>query len=81
MLLGIECRHGALQRLGREDVEGKLAEVDRERAEHPDLFNPALQQSMLEGMGEMNSGMLNGQTPVEQVRTEVTGQNGGGQVI
>ena len=80
MKLAIECRHGALERLGVDNISRKLAEIDREREAHPELFNPALQQVMMQQsmMGATNAGgMMNGQTPIEQVRTEVTGQNGG----
>lgn len=76
--LGLECRHGAMERTGKKDITNKLAEIDKERAEHPELFNPMLQQMYYQN--QMNSGMLNGQTAVEQVRTEVTGQNGGGNI-
>jgi hypothetical protein len=87
MKLGLECRHGALERMGREDLTKKLIEIDKERAEHPELFNPMLQsiwyQNQFQQGGQspqLNSGMMNGQTPIEQVRTETTGQNGGGSV-
>ena len=73
--LGLECRHGALNRLGVEDnIEDKLNEIDREREEHPEIFNTMLQTMWYEN--KLNSGMLNGQTSVEQVRTESTGMNG-----
>lgn len=82
LLLGLECRHGALQRLGREDIYGKLAEIDRERAAHPELFSPELQQLMYQNQySQVNSGMLNGQSAVEQQRVEMTGQNGGAPVV
>lgn len=80
MKLAIECRHGALERLGVDNISRKLAEIDREREAHPELFNPALQQVMAQQamMSATNAGgMMNGQTPIEQVRTEITGQNGG----
>lgn len=81
MLMGLECRHGAMDRLGKEDILNKLAEIDRERAEHPELFNPMLASMMLQNtMSNINSGMTNGQTAVEQVRVETTGQNGGATV-
>lgn len=84
MKLGLECRHGAMERMGREDIANKIAEIDKEREEHPELFNPMLQtvwyQNQLQGQQTpaINSGMTNGQTPLEQVRIETTGQNGGG---
>lgn len=85
MKLGLECRHGAMERIGKEDINQKLAEIDKEREEHPELFNPMLQQmwyqNQMQGQApQINSGMTNGQTPIEQVRTEITGQNGGGTV-
>ena len=75
MLLGIECRHGAMERLGKDDIQNKINEIDSERSKHPEIFNPALQQTLFQS--KLNSGMTNGQTPVEQVRTEMTGKNGG----
>ena len=75
MSMGLECRHGALERIGKEDnIVKKLAEIDKEREEHPELFNPLLQQSWYDN--QINSGMTNGETPVETVRKEMTGQNG-----
>lgn len=79
MKLGLECRHGAMERTGKEDIHTKLAEIDKERQEHPEIFNPALQQMWYQ-QSQLNSGIMNGQTPIEQVRTEITGQNGGGEV-
>lgn len=76
MTLGMECRHGAMERMGKDDIQNKINEIDAERSKHPELFNPMLQQILFQN--KMNSGMTNGQTPVEQVRTEITGQNGGG---
>ena len=74
--LGLECRHGALARMGIEDnIEDKLIEIDREREEHPEIFNAMLQTLWYEQ--KLNSGMTNGQTPIEQTRIEMTGQNGG----
>ena len=79
MTLGLECRHGAMERIGKDNIPKKIAEIDRERAEHPELFNPMLQHTWYQNqMSPTNAGgMMNGQTPIEQVRTEITGQNGG----
>lgn len=82
MMMGLECRHGAMERLGKTNVPKLLAEIDRERQQHPEIFNPALQQlwyqAMQQAMGPTNAGgMLNGQTPAEQMRKNTTGQNGG----
>lgn len=73
--LGLECRHGALARMGTEDNIGdKLAEIDKEREEHPEIFNTMLQSLWYQN--KINSGMTNGQTPIEQTRIEMMGQNG-----
>ena len=82
MSLGLECRHGAMERTGKENIQKKLTEIDKERAEHPEIFNPALQQLWYQGqMGQTNAGgMMNGETPIEAVRKEMTGQNGTPQV-
>ena len=62
--------------MGVEDnIEDKLIEIDREREEHPEIFNAMLQTLWYEQ--KLNSGMTNGQTPIEQTRIEMTGQNGG----
>lgn len=79
LTLALECRHGAMERMGVENINEKIVEIDKERAEHPEVFNPALQQMWYQNqMGMTNAGgMMNGQTPIEQVRTEMTGKNGG----
>ena len=78
MTLGLECRHGAMERLGKDNIQKKIAEIDKERTEHPELFNPMLQQAWYQNqMSPTNAGgMLNGQTPLETIRKEMTGQNG-----
>lgn len=79
MTLGLECRHGAMERMGRDNIPKKIAEIDKERTEHPELFNPTLQQTWYQNqqMSQTNAGgMMNGQTPIETVRREMTGQNG-----
>ena len=78
MTLGLECRHGAMERLGKDNIQKKIAEIDKERTEHPELFNPMLQQTWYQNqMSPTNAGgMMNGQTPLETIRKEMTGQNG-----
>lgn len=69
--LGLESRRGALSRMSyTENIEDKIAEIDKEREENPELFG-----LLKEDETKLNSGMTNGQTPVEQVRTEISGQN------
>ena len=73
MKLGLECRHGALKRLGRENIQDILDEVDQERKEHPEYFGGS-------DMGDQTNinagGMMNGTSPIETVRKEMTGSNG-----
>ncbi len=83
MSLGLECRHGAMERLGKDNIPQKIAEIDKERQQYPEIFNPALQQFWYQNsfMSATNAGgMLNGQTPNEELRKAVTGQNGGAEV-
>lgn len=81
MTLGLECRHGAMERLGKDNIHKKLAEIDKERLQHPELFNPMLQQIWYQNQSMQTptnaGGMLNGQTPQEEIRKTMTGQNGG----
>ena len=70
MKLGLEDREGAMKRLGKEDIANTLSRIDKDRNENPEVYG-------LQNFDkELNSGFLNGQTPVEQVRTEMTGSNG-----
>lgn len=83
MMMGLECRHGAMERLGKDNIPKKLAEIDKERQEYPELFNPALQAQWYANNFQSPTnagGMMNGQTPVEEMRKTLTGQNGGGEV-
>lgn len=74
MKMGLEDRRGALIRLKREDPEARIKAIDKDRAEHPDVYG--INPQMGEQDPQLNSGFTNGQTPVEQVRTEITGSNG-----
>lgn len=80
MTMGLECRHGAMERVGKDNIPKKLAEIDKERMEHPEIFNTALQQLWYNNFLDATNagGMMNGQTPIETVRKEITGKNGGG---
>ena len=80
MMMGLECRHGAMERMGKDNISKKLADIDKERQEYPELFNPALQATWYQNNFQSPTnagGMMNGQTPQEQMRIAVTGQNGG----
>lgn len=78
MKMGLESRRNAMKRIGKENIDELIKEIDADIEKNPCLYghidpnDPRHNQSL-------NSGFTNGQTPVEQVRTEITGQNGGAQ--
>lgn len=72
MSMGLEGRRGALKRLGREDIDEKLVEVDKEREENPELFGLISEE---EKKVDINSGILNGSTTQETLNKEMTGEN------
>ena len=92
MRLSLESRHGALERLGRDDIDNKIAEIDAERQIYTfsslskkdgsasnsitDPGNDGVTKDSSSGAPHINSGMLNGQNPKEQERIEKTGKNG-----
>lgn len=71
MKLGLESRRGALKRLGRENIELTLEEIKTDSEDNPTLYGLPEKEAP-----QLNSGMLNSQTPVEQVRIEMEGKNG-----
>jgi len=83
MQLGLESREGALERLGRENIADVIERIDKEKEKemsslsNENSMNPNNNSNNEEDMPELNSGFTNGQTPIETVRKEVTGQNGG----
>lgn len=66
---GLESRRGALQRMGRENIDDKIAEIDEDRENNPEVYGLQPEQP------QINSGMLNGQTPDEQMNIELNGAN------
>lgn len=83
MTMGLECRHGAMERLGKDNIPKKIAEIDKERQQYPEIFNSALQAQWYANNFQSSTnagGMMNGQTPKEEVRKTMTGQNGGGTI-
>lgn len=70
MKQGLEYRKRAMERLGKEDLSDYLSRIDEDVKEYPEFYGQQKEQP------ELNSGFTNGQTPVEQVRKEMTGQNG-----
>lgn len=67
---GLESREGALKRMGRENIELKLAEIDEDKARQQVNVGTKSQKP-----SQINSGMLNGQTPQEQLNIEKNGAN------
>lgn len=68
MKMGLKSRKGAAEELGEENIDEVLQEVGRDMKENPVFYGHQQPQ--------INSGVLNGQTPVEEVRKEMTGSNG-----
>lgn len=72
MTMGLESRKGAMKRMGKENIEQLIEEIDEDMKENPEIYG-----KMGEEQKKLNSGFTNGETPVETVRKEMTGQNGG----
>ena len=66
---GLEYRRKAMERLGKEDINDYISKIDEDVALNPTFYGK-------QPSNELNSGVTNGDTPVEQVRKEMTGQNG-----
>lgn len=71
---GLEYRKKAMERLGKEDLNDYISKIDEDVENNPEFYGKQAKDK------ELNSGFTNGQTPVEQVRKEMTGQNGSTQV-
>lgn len=71
--MGVESRRNAMKRLGKENIDELIAEIDEDAKNNPEIYgrNPNSAND-----AELNSGFTNGQTAVEQVRKEMTGENG-----
>ena len=72
MQQGLEYRKKAMERLGKEDINDYINNIDADVKANPEFYGRQPKE-------ELNSGFNNGETPVEQVRKEMTGQNGGNQ--
>lgn len=72
MRLELESREGALDRLGRENKDRLLRQIDedQERVADREFRSQAKREET-----QLNSGMLNGETPIEMVRKEVNDSN------
>lgn len=67
---GLEYRKKAMERLGKEDINDYINKIDEDVENNPEFYGQQPKEP------EVNSGFTNGSTPVEQVRKEMTGQNG-----
>lgn len=84
MRLGLEHRKGALHRLGHEDIDTKLAEIDKDREEHPEIYgiqpepeeNP--DDNNPNGDQSGNSGDRGGMGGTQKRPTDTLGQNKNG---
>ena len=77
MMLGLEERHHALERLGRDDIEKRLKEIDEDRKKNPFIYaTNANGLGAYSGINQgVNSGMTNGETPNEMINKEIAGRN------
>lgn len=77
MTMGIEDRHGAMERMGKENIEELIKRIDSDREAHPEIYGGLDKKIMSEnGNPKINSGMNNGTSVAEQIRTAVNGKNG-----
>lgn len=67
--LGLECRENAMRRMGKENITDLMRKIDEDAETHPEYYGRAPKEEE----AQLNSGILNGQTPIEQVRVEMTG--------
>lgn len=55
MSLGLENREGAMKRRGKSNIQEKIAEIDRDRKENPELYGIAIPQTGEDGLPEKKS--------------------------
>lgn len=72
--LGLESRVHAMQRIGRENIPELIREIDEDVKRVPWFYGVAVESN--EENPQVNSGLMNGSTPIEEVRKEITGSNG-----
>lgn len=75
MRLGLEDREGAMERLGRKEIQAKLARIDEDRVAHPEIYDSITDKNKDGEDKKLNSGITNGDTPKEQLRKETNGDN------
>lgn len=76
MSMGIEDREGAMKRMGKENIDEKIKAIDKDRAEHPDVYGNVSNTKSKNGNSSLNSGMTNGETAAEHIRIALNGKNG-----
>lgn len=80
MKQGLESRENAMKRLGKENISELMNVIDEDVKKNPCFYghlDPNDYNHYQNPDQQLNSGMTNGETPVEVVRKEITGQNGG----
>lgn len=80
MKLGLESRENAMKRIGRENITELMKKIDDDMETHPQFYGAQPTTENPESAQQINSGLTNGSTPIEELRKEVTGQNGGAQL-
>ena len=76
MSQGLEYRAKAMERLGKEDIQDYIDLIDEDCYINPHFYGKTPVEEENEEEPQLNSGFTNGDSPVEQVRKEMTGQNG-----
>lgn len=77
MKAGLECRENAMRRIGKENITELLDKIDGDIERHPEFYGIQSVKDGTEEPPQVNSGLMNGSNPIEVVRKEMTGTNGG----
>lgn len=72
MALDLESRQNAMTRLGKRNINDLMSQIEEDTQRKVDL-STMMQEAQLQT--QLNSGMMNGQTAIEQVRRENQGAN------
>lgn len=78
--MGLECRENAMRRIGKENITELMQKIDDDMKEHPMFYgvNPiqtTMPSDIHDPIPEVNSGIMNGSNPKEELRKEMTGKN------
>ena len=65
MTMGLEDRMSAMQRLGKENIDDKIKDIDEDRSKNKDLYG--IPQLAPNTNAKVNSGFINGEKPTEPV--------------